>query len=467
MMPRTRIVENPPQEVKPQPDPPARLPWTALGSVLLIQLLTASGRIGNADSGLMLALTRSLIQGTISVEGDFATLTGTDGKPVCHYGILTSILWILPVLLGRTLGSATGIGAIENWEELCVGFTVPLVAWCLLLLVCLEWRRAGLQTRVASAGVLLFAFATLLFPYSKREGSDLPMALALFGAWCVVRPGIGGTRLFLSGFLLGLAFLARPPAAVLIPPLTLAIVLGRARLSPPIPALLGLLSVIAGFLPAAVIHFLYNQARYGSPWTVQYINFEPYQVLPLGRWFTHATEVLLDPVHGLIPYGLVPLTVFGIAFPLLRRHQPTLAFLIPTLALCQLILLSGYSFWGGSVGFGSRFFVFLTPFAALAWPACAQNLHGPRRTLLGISLALSIPIHFTGVLVDPLLPHVRTEYDGTHTTVNYCRELARFAGLKWGQPSHAVLTSPNFNHPPLQYPDLWWLHAIHLVRNRP
>lgn len=452
--------------MKPLPDSPPRLPWTALLGVLVLQLFTASGRIGNADSGLMLALTRSLIQGTVSVEGDFDTLIGVDGKPVCHYGILTSVLWILPVLLGRALAAATGIAAVENWEELCVGFSVPLLASSLLLLLCVEWRRTGLPTRHASVGVLIFAFATLLFPYSKREGSDLPMALALFSAWCVVRPGQGGARLALSGFLMGLAFLARPPAAVLIPPLTLAIVLGRSGLAIPLPAVRGLVTVIAGFLPAAAVHFIYNQARYGSPWTVQYVNLEPYRILPLDHWFSNAASVLADPVHGLIPYALVPLAAFTLAFPTLRRSQPTLARLIPILAFCQLFLVSGYSFWGGSVGFGSRFFVFLTPFAALAWPACVHTLHGKRRTLLAVAVALSIPIHLAGVLVDPLLPHVRTEYDHTHTAVNFYRELARFAGLKWGQPSEAVLTSPNFHHPPLQYPDLWWLHALKMVMDR-
>jgi hypothetical protein len=453
--------------MKPSPDSPPRLPWTALWSVLFLQFLTASGRIGNADSGLMLALTRSLIQGTVAVEGNFDTLMGIDGKPVCHYGILTSVLWILPVLLGRSLASATGIASIETWEELCVGFTVPLLAWALLLLICIEWRRAGLQTRLASAGVLLFAFATLLFPYSKREGSDLPMALALFSAWCVVRPHQPShTRLALSGFFLGLAFLARTPAAILIPPLTLAIVLGRAHLSSPLPAIQGLLTVIAGFLPPAAVHFIYNHARYGNPWTLRYVNAEPYQLLPLDRWLNHAFGVLSDPVHGLVPYCLVPLVIFIIAFPSLRSAQPTIARLIPVLALCQIILLSGYSFWGGSIGFGARFFVFLIPFAALAWPTCTLALQPSSQSFLAAAVALSFPIHFTGVLVDPLLPHVRTEFDHTHTAVNYCRELARFAGLKWGQPSHAVLTSPNFNHPPLQYPDLWWLHAINLIRNR-
>jgi hypothetical protein len=451
----------------PNPTPtPAKLPWPTLWAVLGIFLFTASGRVGNADSGLMLALTRALLKGTVNVEGDFDTVTGANGLPVSHYGLLTFILWIPPVLVGRFLGTRIGIGSVEKWEELCVGFTVPLIAWAVLLLVCIEWRRSGLQQRSATFGLLLFSFSTLLFPYSKREGSDLPMTLALLAGWWLVPPGTRGLRLIACGFCFGLAFLARMPAAVLLPPLTLAVVIGRAGLTSVAGVSRGVLLVLTGFLPGAVIHFAYNHLRYGTPWTIQYVHHEPWLLLPISRWLGNAADTLLDPVHGWIPYGAVAITVFVIAWPILRRTQPAIAWLAPALVLAETVLLSGYSFWGGSVGFGSRFFVFLIPFAALAWPACLQALDTPRRALLLAIALVWFPINLVGVLVDPLFPHRRHEIDGTTVPLNYYRELARFAGWKWGQPSAALAASPDFNHPPLQHPDLWWWHALDLRRNR-
>ncbi len=178
-------------------------------------------------------------------------------------------------------------------------------------LVYLAARAVGAPKLVAVAGAALSTLGTTLL-FSSVDGR------AWFDAHAVAMPFLSAALLFaargerpwLVGLLIGLATLARLPAAATTP--ALALLLAR-RSGTPYPRALG--GVVLGGAPLAFAYIGYNVLRWGSPFD------EGYAQLAVGdRFFTHGVFSLL----------YLPRHIFAIFLQPPDLRDDTVWFLVPS-----------------------------------------------------------------------------------------------------------------------------------------
>jgi hypothetical protein len=262
---------------------------------------------------------------------------------------------------GHPVGEATAM----FWLRLLVCM-VPgaLAAELLRRMLCRRFDRA-----TATAGALVFALGTILWPYSTLLMSHGPTTAALVASWWAienargqpVRPGWSpapagqarGAWWALAGFMAGWAVLLEYTSALALPPLACLALSARDRKR---AALAGAL----GFLPPILLLAFYHQAAFGHAFHTGY----QYLVNPVfaewhGRGFLGVGEPslralagsLFDPARGLFVW--CPFLVLGVPglAPLARRDGALTLFCAAELALYALFTASfTYQAWGWVVG---------------------------------------------------------------------------------------------------------------------
>ncbi len=177
-------------------------------SVLL--LLFGSGAIDGFDGQAMYLTTESLVRaGDLSISAPFGD-AGLGGS-YSRYGPALSVLGIVPFLLAMPL--ADWVGVPQVLERAAVASLMPIICACLVVALYMLARRLGGGARSSLLVACGALFGTFLLPYSHDFFSEpltaLGLTLALERA-LARRPGQ-------AGLALGLAIVARPQAAVMIP----------------------------------------------------------------------------------------------------------------------------------------------------------------------------------------------------------------------------------------------------------
>jgi hypothetical protein len=265
------------------------------------------------------------------------------------------------------------------------GATVPAILAALWLAAVA--RRLGCdETRVTTA-VTCLLFATPLLAYGLLFFAHALSAFTVFGAWALLfHKDRNRWRELAAGALIGLAVLCEYPNAVPAAALILCafpIIGGR-----------GILRVILGGLPFALILGIYNQAAFGSPFSLSSAHEvdAPIRALAARGLFgvglpspNYLARLLADPSRGLLvvsPVLLMALAGLGRA----RRAMPLPAF-IALLVIPVVILLTfaGYPNWFGGRTVGARYLVPALPFLALLIAFAAETI--VEKILLGASVA--------------------------------------------------------------------------------
>ncbi len=245
------------------------------------------------------------------------------------------------------------------------GATLPAILLAIWLGVVA--RRLGCSEARIRIAVTTLLFATPLLAYGLLFFAHALSAFTLFGAWALLfaserRPMSD----FGAGALIGLAVLSEYPSAL--PGATLIVCA--------IPALrfAGLLRVIGGGLPFALVLAVYNRLAFGSIFSLS-SGFESDAHLrelatrglfgiglPSPEIFT---SLLLDPSRGL--FVISPVLLFAFAGIARARKALSRAGFIALLAVPAIILLTfaGYPNWFGGRTVGARYLVALLPFLAL------------------------------------------------------------------------------------------------------
>jgi len=445
------------------------VPWIHLLWLWLLFMATAQGRVGNTDSSIMLAQTRSMLTGTLALSPIEGAAEGVNGTRVSQFGVLTSVIWIPFVWAGRILNAAGAPLSQEGCEEFMVSFCGPFAMTGIIALLCDFWRRLGAGTARMVSGIWLMGTGSMLWTYSKLPGSDVWMALFLmlaFREW-LVRRDLRSE--LMAGMWLGLAVLARKQAQVISPLIAMSWILGACWQEEPVArlrvAVRSGLGLAAGAAPAALVVLWYNQARFGSPFLERY----PNSIAPsfeLGNWLDRVFGMVAGSSSGLLWYATPMVAMFGIGLlPMMRRLRFLLVVLVLVI-VSQIGFLALFPFWQGGTSAGPRLLLFAVPLMAIPYGTLPLGTSRRWSRLGWASYALGALVTLPCILTDPLPVERRLAVDhpGGNHLVSRLQESAIVLGLADRPASHAGRT--DLVHPPFQVPDVWWCQVLRELRQR-
>ena len=339
----------------------------------------------------------------------------TGGDMVPNYEPGQMVAPIPLYLWGRALGAAAQ--GVLFFNALVLAGAAALLYLCF---VELAYRRVA-----ALLGALVFAFATLAWPYSRtffREPLTTFAYLLAFYALLRYRPPATRRWIWpaLAGFGLGLAIVTKLIGVGVIPGLAVlawstewrrepeqgrSLWRTRAKMAAaafvPLAALLVLYQLYTWLTLSGVETFSRNIVEYTT-------NPQLSQTVPM-RMLRALAGITVSPYKGLFWYSPVLLLGFVAAWPFIRKHrwEGWAALLI---VLAHVLGYSRYNYWSGGVAWGMRYLLPITPFlvllAAPVWdfltrretPSSAWNLAG--KAAVWVLIVLSAMIAVLGVSID-------------------------------------------------------------------
>jgi hypothetical protein len=456
-----------------------RIPWLTLTLILGLHLLGASGRSSNADVELMLGQARGFLAGHIHLpEGaaDSRGSVGVGGHLYSHFGAVAPILWTPFLAVGRGLAHVVGRMPLNAWEEFTVSFAPALTLAAVLAGLARWWLDAGVSMTRVKAGLWVFGFASLLWPYSKLLGSDLIMALFLLLGMLAWRRHRSSRDALLAGVLWGLAYLTRKQFVTLIPWFTLWVAWEtttenafKAALSRWRTAVEKLFAVMLGFLPAIGLKLVWNKARFGGWLDEPYPGAEKAFSLTWKDWVDRVIEELLEERRGHVYFNILLIVLLGLVTSHWWRRERSTCALVYVCGGVTIAFLALFDFWSGGTSFGPRLALFMVPLVALGWAWLPERLPRWQAIVLALGIAANAMTVTPGVVCDPLAIDKRAQWQ-THPrapgfipgwreifTVTTGRRPPLPPGL---DPSAYTLET----HAPWQVPDFWWVHAWQVLR---
>lgn len=389
-------------------------------TALCVYVATAGGSLATTDAVFTYEITKSLVtEGSVAasynVKGAEAH-RGVDGRYYSPFGIGQSIFNIPFFIAGqavrRSLGLTFASPEMLDKAAVALGSTVASAAavWVVFLFA---WRLSG-HLMAAGSTALLFAFATMMWPYAKL-GFNAPLATwclvaGVYTAWVGIREGRQALVAW-AGVWLACTFLTRHEMGLAVPVVAALIALQ----GPDWRTALGRLTRLGVPVAAAVAFWLwYNHLRFGDPLNSGYRNDVTVAYDPTWTGFY---GLLFSPGGSIFLY--TPLTIAGIAgLPRLWRFDRSLAILFAGLCLVFLIFFGSLNSWEGGRSYGPRYLVPLLPFLVLPITWWLRPDAGiARRAVLAVG-AVSLLVQIPGVLVDFSkvgLDYARQHDAGLHT----------------------------------------------------
>jgi hypothetical protein len=379
------------------PDPDRRIALGILLVVFAVYSLLASRERAWGDARIMYDVADQLIaKGSFAIPTDWPpmSLRGRDGQLYSIYGLFASLVSVPGVALRR---------AVDHFDPQLAPLSVvvtlhlahSLAAALTSMLFFRLARRLGASRRAASAGVLVLAFATMVFVYAR-----VPYSEALQG-------------LFFLGFIGELGFIAERPSRAAALALgawagalvntklifLLAVAGGGVFLVAQMarrPRELGqvLLWACATGVPLLLLTGAYNYLRWGNALSTGY---DSMTITASENVLVAAYGFLFSLGKGLFvfcpPLLVVPFALRG--FP-----RPTLLLAFAASAGPVVLAYCRYIVWGGDYAWGPRYLVFIVPVALLPLvflidrALTAQR----RRTLAAVGLvaALGVAVQLLG-----------------------------------------------------------------------
>jgi hypothetical protein len=377
--------------------------------VLAVYTLTYVGAFKSNDERALFSGTDSFVK-----RGDFTVnqiywdythvgVRTTGGDMVPNYEPAQMIAAIPFYLWGRALGAA--VQGVMFFGAVIMATAAAMIYLCLLEL--------GYRRRSSVLGALVFAFATMAWPYSRTFFREpLTVVAYLLAIYAALRYRSPAPRRLvwpaLAGAALGVALTTKQISVVLIPSLILLAVVyewGRpsARSVDEGDRIGRIGAFVAAIVPLVLFLLLgrlYNAAVLGGVEVfardiVDYTtNPQLSQSVPV-RMMRAALGLGISPYKGLLWYS--PALLLGLvgAVPFLRRRPwEGIAFLMVVGAL--LLGYSRYNYWSGGVAWGSRYMLPAVPFLAMLaapvweWLVEDTSARGTSRIPRGLDLLLRI-----------------------------------------------------------------------------
>jgi hypothetical protein len=387
--------------------------WLVL-FLLCVYALTAAGRVISGDGEAMYQTTRALLtRGRLAIEARPESAPGRGGQYYSKYGLGQSAVQAPFVVAGQVAGKLFG-ARDDTPARFAAGLANSGVTAALALVVWLTLRELGCGRGAATAGTLITALATPLWPYARADFSEPLQATSLLAVfYCLLRyrrvPH--ATWAGLAGAAAGVAFLTKAATMVVLPPLALYFVFAlweqwrrRGREGGSAAVLVRLvrhvLAAGAPFVLCGALQAALNLYRFGSVTEFGYGD-EP------ATGFT--TPVLAGIHHLLISSGkglflFAPPVVLGLlSLPWLARRRPAEASAIALVFLCELLYFARWWAWHGDWCWGPRYMVVTIPFVMLGWAPILAGWRGVpvlARGLAGLLIVAGVAVSMLGVLVD-------------------------------------------------------------------
>lgn len=358
---------------------------------LAVYLVTFLGAPKSPDERALFSGIDSLIK-----RGDFhvnqiywdysnVAMETTGGEMVPNYEPAQMILAIPFYLWGRSLGAA--LQGVMAFNAVVTAASVALLYLCFLEL--------GYRRRTATLGALVYAFATLAWPYSRvffREPLTVLAYLTAVYALLRYRPPAPRRLLWpaLAGAAAGLAFVTKQISVAAFPSLLLLALVyewrrpadagsGRSRRQMRLRVLLAAALPLAGIV---LLGQLYQWTTLSGVETFarNIVDFTTNPQLSSSlpeRMLRGGLGLTVSPFRGVFWYS--PVLLLGLlgALPFTRRHRwEGIAFLL--LIAAHILGYSRYLYWSGGVAWGARYMLPIIPFLLLlAAPTLAWLIKDP------------------------------------------------------------------------------------------
>jgi len=253
-------------------------------------------------------------------------------------------------------------------------------------------------------GAIVYGFATPAWGWATTFYSHATCgAFLVFGLWVVIVASTPGRQWSKArtvvlglgaGLLLGSAIVIEYPAA-LAALLIAAYAVWRSRHLTPDRTVLAVGGAVVGALIAGIPLMLYNNAVFGSPFSLSY-SYSDWHDMHEGLWSIHwpnpliAIKTLFSGEHGLLWLSPILVLTPMAWWSMETVGQRALMILCLAIFLSFLIINSGVLDWGGA-STGPRYITPSLPFLALpfAW-LWEKSRVFMRRTLLGLAILSSI-----------------------------------------------------------------------------
>jgi hypothetical protein len=380
------------------------------GAVALFLLLVGQAQVTVLDGNSMLAVAQSLVHhASLSVPPELGVPGHEPGTYYSKYGLLLSLLSIVPVLVAQPIGALTG--NVDLVEAAAAASIMPLVAGALTGALFVLGRRIGAPPPAAALVATGTVLGTYLLPYGRDFFTEPLVALGLV---VMVERALAG-REQQAALALAAAVLARPQSAAFAPLLLGFLALRGAGVR-------ALARTIAPLAFAALVTVAYNLHRFHDPLQFGYRPpVDPGFTTPL---LEGTAGLLFGPEKSIFLFApalvLAPLALLA----LWRRARLTAALLLG-LFVVTFVLAATWHSWQGGWSWGPRLVI---PGVALVLVALGPWIGADaRRMRLAAALfAVGFVISFSAVLAPPALQLI-DRHPGTKgpQIVRQYRELPR------------------------------------------
>ena len=342
---------------------------------LLIYLAFLPPGIYSIDGNSMLAVSDSMLHGSITVPTPELGTRGRNGALYSNWYPLLSVVSLPFVALGATAGHLLHL-PVHYVEAICALFIPALCTACTIPLVSLLAQQLGADNTDAYLAALVYGFGTIALVYTRTFYAEPLLALLSTAAICfafAIRP--------IPAAALSLFSVLAKPAGIFVGPLLSAYLFAKTRK-------LSVSSMPAiGCAFGLALYAFYNVYRFGHPFAFgQPWSFSMHS-LP-GRF----AGLLVSPGWGLLWYS--PSAILGLAgIPYARKRWEVLTLLAVFASFLGLHAL--WTGWNGGWSWGPRLLLPALPglvaLSALLPPAA-------RKAMLAIALVtfiLTVPTMFS------------------------------------------------------------------------
>jgi hypothetical protein len=247
----------------------------------------------------------------------------------------------------------------------------PTFGAATVALVFLFAAGLGYSRRSSILVAILYGLGTMAWYYAKDPGDHTAetffILLSFYGTYRFI---VSGKKRFIlvAGASLGIAFLTRSNAILVMAPLLLMILAHfrctQGGVKAAVSMMKGAICLCSALLPSVVIFLWYNNYRFGSPLESGYsliasrIGLDFFTGTPL---VTGLVGLLASPGKGFFYYSPIAILFFFSIRTFWKKHPIVAAGFVSMIAI-YLLFYAKYVYWHGDWAWGPRFIFALTPF---------------------------------------------------------------------------------------------------------
>jgi hypothetical protein len=367
--------------------------------IVLLGIVTSSGRIGVVDGASMLNVARSIVHErtfaaspcAIEKQGNVC-VPGIDGRRYAGFGLLSSVLAAPAVIAADGLGKFLHRDPyfittfLVNITTLMVGALIPIV--------CVLWlTRMGYSWRASVITGLLLFFGTVLWQESVKGLYSEPFfALALVTSAYLLYISRDNRSLLLAGFIFGSSVGFRVVGAIF-GPILAAYCFSLVGFEQWRNGLRRTIVFCLGVIPPLIWVAWTNYIRFGSiAKTGYHLAYPTASYLLSNPLLTGLKEIFFDGEVGILWY--TPwILLLALAVPRFYKSHFLECMLLLAISVTAVLFFAKYISWNGGWSYGPRLLMPCLPFAVLplvtlfeGWQAIAIGTRIAVATLIGASI---------------------------------------------------------------------------------